>query len=153
MKIRIELLSEGDEELVIRCHEITDRILALERELSDMTESEGSLLVSRAGTDYYIPISHILFFESSNRKTYAHTAEGIYVTDYKLFELEERLPSTFVRISKSAIANILQIASLKRELVGNGELTFKGSDRKAYFSRGYYHVMRDRLDEVRLRKK
>jgi DNA-binding LytR/AlgR family response regulator len=73
----------------------------------------------------------------------------MYTAPYKLFELENILPSSFVRISKSSIANVMRISSLSRELVGNGEITFTRSDKKTYFSRGYYKILRDRIEEIR----
>ncbi len=151
MKLRTEI-SAGEEEIVIRCQSRNELIRQIEATLEGMLKSQREIVLHSSGTEYYVPIADILFFESGGGKVYAHTASGLYTAEYKLFELEELLGATFVRISKSSIVNIMQISSLQRELVGNGEISFKQSDRKAYFSRGYYSVLRDKIDEMRLRK-
>ena len=103
-------------------------------------------------TEYFIQKSDILFFESVDGKVFAHTASGMYTAPYKLFELENIMPAYFVRIAKSAIANIYAISSLRRDLTGTGEITFKGCDKKTYFSRGYYKLLRNKIDEMRFGK-
>ena len=55
----------------------------------------------------------------------------------------------FARVSKSAIANLMLVSSLKRELVGNGVLTFYGSDKQVWFSRAYFKLLQYKLDELR----
>ena len=149
MKIRIEICESADEEIVIRCRERTDRIEHIETLLGNVLKRKRELVLSAAGAEYYVAVSEILFFESCDGKVYAHTRDGLFTTEYKLFELSELLPDSFVRISKSSIANVYQIRSLRRELVGNGELTFKDSDKKAYFSRGYYKILKQTLEEKR----
>jgi DNA-binding LytR/AlgR family response regulator len=73
----------------------------------------------------------------------------MYSSQYKLFELENILPSSFVRISKSAISNVMQISSLTREIVGNGSVRFFKTEKMTYFSRAYYKILRDRIEEIR----
>ena len=96
----------------------------------------------------YIPIQW-----SSDLEWIAQTraAEAsMYASHYRLFEIEEMMPSYFIRISKSAIANVKLITSLRKELTGNGEIEFKSCDKKVYFSRAYYKLLRDKIEEIRL---
>ena len=37
----------------------------------------------------------------------------------------------------------------KREIVGNGELTFYGCDKRVWFSRAYFKLLQYKLDEMR----
>ena len=74
----------------------------------------------------------------------------MYSTVKKLFELEEELAASFVRVAKSTIVNVYLVMSLHREVVGNGTVYFKDSEKKAYFSRGYYKLLRDKIQEKRL---
>jgi DNA-binding LytR/AlgR family response regulator len=76
----------------------------------------------------------------------------MYIAPHRLFELESLMPPSFVRISKSVIANILQIESLHREIVGNGEITFRGCSKKTYFSRAYFKLLQYKIDEMRLKR-
>ena len=126
----------------------------LEKTGIKMKEGYGQteLTLTIGSREYYVPKSDILFFETYDGKVCAHTKDRMYQTDYKLFQLEEILPAYFVRISKSVIANVRQISSLGRELTGNGEITFKGCNKATYFSRGYYKILKDKIEEVRFGK-
>ena len=152
MKIRIEIAEDAPEEVIIRCRERTEEVKLIESVVENILKGGSELALCLGNREYYVEKSEILFFETFDGKVYAHTKDRIYQTDYKLFQLEDLLPSYFVRISKSAIANVRKISSLGRELTGNGEITFKGCDKVAYFSRGYYKILRDKIEEVRFRK-
>ncbi len=149
MKIRIEICDSGDDEIIIRCHERNEKIDAIERALEGMVKSRRELTLYIKNTEYYVPITEILFFETVDGKVTAHTPDRMYTAPYKLFELENVLPSSFVRISKSSIANVMKISSLSRELVGNGEISFYKTEKKTYFSRAYYKILKDRIEEIR----
>ena len=148
MKIKIEI-ADHDEEIVIRCRERDALVQEIERALDRVLKGNGEMVLFSSGAEFFVPKSDILFFESEGDKIYARTADKSYLTDYKLFELENVMPVYFVRISKSTIANVKAISSMRREVTGNGELTFKNCERRAYFSRGYYKRLRDKIDEVR----
>lgn len=151
MRIKIEI-SDECEEIIIRCREQGEKILEIERAIDNVLKGNGEMVLYSSGTEFYVAKGEILFFESEGDKIYAQTAGKRYVTTYKLFELEDIMPSYFVRISKSTIANIKAISSLRREVIGNGEVTFKNCERRAYFSRGYYKSLREKIDEVRFGK-
>ena len=148
MRIRIEITDES-EEIVVRCRERDEKISDIERAIDNAIKGGSELTLYINGTEYYVPRSEIMYFESEGDRIYAGTKDRRYVSTYKLFELEDIMPSYFVRISKSTIANVKLISSLRREVTGNGELTFKESEKKVYFSRGYYKRLREKIDEVR----
>lgn len=152
MKIRIEISDTEAEEVIIKCRERTEKIAALEQAIENAVKGDNILVLYKDNTEYYIPKKEILFFETYDGKVYAHTKDRMYKTGHKLFELADIMPSYFVRISKSVIANVRQINSLRRELTGNGEITFSGCDKSTYFSRGYYNVLKDKLEEMRNQK-
>ncbi len=149
MKIKIEIDKDGDEEIVIKCRERSEKISALEAAIENALRSGGELVLMNGNTEHYIRQSEILFFETNDGKVFAHTRNAMLLSPYKLFELEEKMPSYFVRISKSTVANINLISSLRRELTGNGEITFKNSDKRVYFSRGYYKILKMKIEEMR----
>ena len=150
LKIRIE--TGEQEEVVIRCREPNEKIYALRAAIEDAVRGETELVLMSGGREYFVPKNEILFFESCEGKVYAHTADGTYTAPYKLFELEDIMPSSFTRISKSVIANLRKVSSIRREVVGNGELTFRGSHKKTYFSRAYYKLLQYKMEEMRLEK-
>ena len=132
----VKLIDDGAEEIVIRCKEKTDRVAYLLSTIGRLTENDEMMLYI-GHTEYYVSKDEILFFETYDGKVYAHTRDRMYSTTYKLFEIEAIMSANFVRISKSVIVNIRDIRSLQRELSGNGEITFKASDKTTRFSRGY----------------
>lgn len=150
LRIRTELCEDGCEEIVIRCGSENEQVRRILSALEGIVGGDCEIILQSSGTEYYMPIRNILFFETYDGRVMAHTRSGTYITSYKLCELEHILPATFVRISKSTVANIMMISSLHRELVGNGDVGFFESEKKAYFSRGYYKVLRDKIDEMRL---
>ena len=148
MKIRTEI-SES-EEIIIRCRDENDRIKKLELAIEEALAREDTVTLSSGGTDYFVPKSDILYFESSNGSVYAHTKDAVYTAHHKLCELEIIMAPRFARISKSAVANLMQISSIKREIVGNGTLTFYGCEKKVWFSRAYFKLLQYKLDEMRI---
>ncbi|MBQ7335416.1 MAG: LytTR family transcriptional regulator DNA-binding domain-containing protein [Clostridia bacterium] len=150
MKIRTELCDT--EEIVIRCRERTEKIRTLESEIELLLRGDNEMALTVGGTEYFVRKTSILFFDSCNGRVYAHTANQMYTAPHKLFELENLLPSQFVRVSKSAIVNINHVASVRRSPVGNGELTFYECEKKVYFSRSYFKLLQYKINEMRFQK-
>jgi DNA-binding LytR/AlgR family response regulator len=150
LKIRTEI-SDRDE-IIIRCRERNEKTRSIEAAIEVALRGENEISLFSDGAEFFVPKLSILFFESANGKVYAHTKSKIYSSTHKLFELEQLMPSCFVRVSKSAVANIAEISYLHREIVGNGEMGFRGCDKKVYFSRAYYKLLQYKIDEMRLKK-
>ena len=149
MKIRIEICDDGEEEIILRARNHDERISKLEDAIYGLVRGSREIRLYSGGTEFYVPISELLFFESADGKVFAHTRDAVYTAPHKLFELEDILPSSFVRISKSSIANVRAISSITRELVGTGVITFSDCIKKTYFSRSYYKILRDKIEEIR----
>jgi DNA-binding LytR/AlgR family response regulator len=149
VKIEIPISADGSESVIINCRERDDRVEIIENAIENALRGIGELTLYIDSTEYYVPKEDILFFETYNGHVWAHTENRMYMSNNKLFELEDIMPSYFVRISKSAVVNVRMISSLRREITGNGELTFKQSDKKVYFSRGYYKTLKDKIEKVR----
>ncbi|MCM1192416.1 MAG: LytTR family transcriptional regulator [Butyrivibrio sp.] len=153
MKVKIEIV-EGleEEEVVIRCGKLDDSVISLQNHLSKQNNGKRCLLLAAGGTDFFIPMEDIYFFETEGRDLRAHTADKIFSCSYKLYELEEMLPGSFMRISKSAIANLDYIYSITRNLTASSMVQFKGSPKKAMVSRSYYKLLLERLNVRKLGK-
>lgn len=103
MKVRIEIDdSLNEDEIVIHTKEYTDEL----QQLISNFKSKPSIQFFKQDTEYYLDLDAILFFESDNGTVYAHTANDMFSTTQKLYELENILPNSFLRISKSTIVNI-----------------------------------------------
>lgn len=155
IKVRIEIDREGEEEVIIRCKEITPEVVRLQKlaENAFDTGSGGEMSLRLGDNEFFVALDDILFFEALDNRTAAHTSDRMYTCSRTLVELSESLPSSFMRISKSCIANIRLISSLHREITGVCEATFNGSIKKVYISRMYYKPFRERLIEIRLNGK
>ncbi len=150
MKLQTEISPSGEDKIIIKCKEYTEEVKQIERLISNIIRGSGELKLYLLNTEYYIPISQIQFFETSGNKVAAHTDGNMYYTELKLFELEQLMPTAFVRVSKSAIVNTRAVASITRALTGGGEIEFKNGNKKLYFSRNYYKILKQRIEETRL---
>ena len=149
MKLRTEINGSAEEEIIIRCQKRTEQIDLLERVIENMIFENAELTLQLNEVDYFVPKKDILFFETSGNKVSAHTANGMFYTDYRLFELEQIMGASFQRISKSCVVNCRAISAIRKNLTGASEVMFKDCNKKVYLSRSYYHILRDKLMEVR----
>lgn len=150
MRVVIEVDEELAEEcIVIKCQKLDERIVKLQSLLSEHTDSDRDILLHKEGKEYYMPLEKLLFFETENKQIWAHTSDEMYETDYKLYELEEMLPGSFMRVSKSTIINLNHIYSITKNITAASVVEFNGSRKKVYVSRNYYKALIERLDEKR----
>ena len=152
MKVVIELDEGLDEEcVVIKCKSLDERIVRLQKLIADADKKERDILLHKNEKSYYIPLNCILFFETENKQIWAHTANEMFETEYKLYELEDILPGYFMRISKSAIVNLNQIYSITKNVTSSSAVEFEDCYKKVYVSRNYYKALVERLAEKRRR--
>lgn len=150
MKIRIEVDPDlSDEEILIRCRSINDEVATIQQAITDISSSGQRFLFYSGEKEFYFPLEEILFFETEGSRVNAHTAQQIYQVKYRLYELEELLPSSFVRVAKSTIVNVRHIHAITKNLTGASEVEFKGTHKHIYVSRGYYKVLKERLENRR----
>jgi DNA-binding LytR/AlgR family response regulator len=64
----------------------------------------------------------------------------------KLYELEQALPRSFLRVSKSAILNTAKIYSIAKNLAGPSVVGFRGSHKQISVSRRYFPLLTDMLE-------
>lgn len=152
MKLRIEVDEHAADEVIIKCSELNDKIKLLQDVISNAIDSNSEIVLYRGNSEYYINRSDILFFETDNGKTSAHTVSNMYYTDYKLYELEQLLPLCFVRVSKSCVLNTAKVSAVNKNLTGASEVQFKNSHKKVYISRMYFKIFKEKLEETRLLK-
>ncbi|KRM95367.1 response regulator [Liquorilactobacillus aquaticus DSM 21051] len=146
MKITIDIDGNLKEtEVVIHAPEYSQEIMQL-NEMLQAKQKRCSLLFYKKGTEYYINVDDILFFETNARQIHAHTEDDVYVVKYRLYELEDILSDEFMRVSKSTILNTNKIFSLTHS-VSNSLIQFQNSHKQIYVSRKYYKLLRKRLEE------
>lgn len=148
MKVRVELTDgTAEDEVVIRCGRVDDTVRKLCSYISEQAGTETELIFLKENREYYFPLENVLFFETEGECVYAHTAADAYLTNRRLYELEQLLPRCFVRVSKSAIVNVRRIYSVTRDLTASSLIQFSESHKQVYASRHYYGELRHRLQE------
>ena len=152
MKIKIEMDENfPEEEVIIRCRGLTPEVLALQKAISELPDGSGQMVFYKGETEYYLPLKSILFFETDSGGVHAHTADNIYQTKYKLYELEELLPGYFMRISKSAILNTKHIYSMTKD-ISTCVVQFQHTHKQVFVSRYYYKPLKEKLEEKRMNR-
>lgn len=109
------------------------------REIIDFINGkEQQFLIGKKGEmQYILKPDEIHFFHTENEQVVAVTGEDIFVLKEKLYELEKLLPSNqFIRLSKSAIANLHELSRFEASFHGTLCVYFK-SGKKEYVSRTY----------------
>lgn len=151
MKIKIEIAEALEEdEMLIRCRGLTDEIAAIQKAVLEITSSKQKFVFYKGNIEYYLVLDDILFFETDEKGISAHTKTDAYQSKYKLYELENILPSFFMRVSKSTILNINHIYSIDRNLAASSVVAFSGTHKQVYVSRYYYKPLISKLEEKRL---
>lgn len=150
MKLKIEIDdSIAEEEIIIRCQELTANIQEMKDYLSAVLSKKETIAFYKGNTQIYIPVQEILFFETSDKTVCAHTIDDSYEIHNRLYELEDLLPHNFVRVSKSTILNVKKIFSIDKNLYASSLVCFRNTHKQVYVSRHYYKMLTDKIDEIR----
>jgi len=92
------------------------------------------------------PLEAVLYFVAEGQIVRCFTAEAAGEVRERLYELEDRLPpSSFMRVSKSAIANLDAVREVHPWFGRGLLLRFGREGRQVEVSRNYVGVLKDRL--------
>ncbi len=111
MKITLEKISEGKEEVIIKYKEMTDQIDGIIKYIEGQGEKLSGI---RDGQQFFIDIHKVAYLESVDGITWLYTENEVYKSDLTLAlcELLYR-EEGFFRCSKSMVINICRIYKLK----------------------------------------
>ena len=143
MKFKLIINKEKDEEMVITAHRRTaliDEIEALIYKHTDRipgyTEDDIKML----------SVSEIECITVLDGKTYAIDSRNRqYRLKQRLYELEEQLPSSFIRINKSTLANEARLDRFSVTYAGSVDAVFKCGYTE-YVSRRCFSQIKRRLE-------
>lgn len=146
MKFKLIISKEKDEELVATVHNRTALIDEIE-----------SLILKHAGADRIpgyteddikmLSISEIECITVLDSKTYAIDSKNQrYRLKQRLYELEQQLPSSFIRINKSTLANEKALDRFRVTYAGSVDAVFKCGYTE-YVSRRCFAQIKRRLLE------
>ena len=151
MKIRIEIVPPEEEEIIIRVSELNQTVKRIQQSVTEIVSGKSTLALYKNDAQFFVELNQILFFETNESGVCAHTAKEVFETRSKLYELEEILPASFMRVAKSTILNVNHVYSITRNLTASSEVEFKNTHKKVYVSRNYYKALIAKLEEKRFR--
>lgn len=130
-----------EDEIIVKCGSLDESIIRL---LNALKHGKDKLSVYKDSTIVFLDYAEILYFESVDDRVFAYTKNQVYESKQKLYQLEEELPSNFLRASKAVIVNINQIENLSPDFSGRIEATLS-NECKVIFSRMYVPVLKQHL--------
>lgn len=142
MNIQIIEHTKETLQVIIKCRQINDEIIRLK---SHIEVFDRKLQAKKNNEWCFIDLLDVLYFESVDNHTFLYTQDNVMEIRQKLYELETILPDKdFIRISKSQIANINKIKSLKPEINRTILATMCNGERLC-ISRKYVPAIRNML--------
>lgn len=142
MKYTIEKLCAGEDEVIIRCHEVTEEI---GRIIELLTAQPRRLIGTKDGVQTVIEPGHILYIESVDGRTFIYTEEDVLQVERTLTQLETQLNAVnFFRCSKSMILNIDKVKKLRSLASNRIDVTLQSGEH-IIISRTYASDFRRRL--------
>lgn len=133
---------ELEEEIIVRCHEISDEVLKI---VNRIKQDDGTLLGTLNGETFRILPADIFYIESVDNKTFFYCKNNVYESKQRLYELEEQLKNTkLFRCSKAMILNIGKIRSVSPSINGRFEAKLTNGE-TVIISRQYVPVLKKRL--------
>ena len=137
MKCTTVIDKNRDEEVMIYAHERTERIAELERlARGEAVELYGTL----GGEIARIEPSETVSFTVEDGRVSAVVGRKHYRLRERLYELEKILPSGFVKINQSCIANTKMIARFEATIGGALRVVFKNGESDFVSRRQLKHV-------------
>lgn len=146
MKIEI-IVDEKAEDLNISvtCKQLTADV---EKILATLRMMNHQLTVKKDGETYLLDVAQIIYIESVDRKCFIYTSDEVYESEFRLYELEQRLEEFgFFRVSKAFLIHLQNIQSLKADLNRKIRVTMQNGE-QIMASRQYADALKKRLGVI-----
>ena len=142
MKIRIEQIKDGEEEVILRYREKTREI---EEILSYLNKRSKAILCKKDGEDVLVSPNDVIYLESVDGTTYAYTENEVFQAGLSLAGAEAEFSGAgFFRCSKSMVINVYHIERLKSEAGNRIDAMMTGGEH-VIISRRYAKALRKLL--------
>ncbi len=117
MDVKVNRIAASQNERIeIYCHKISDEVKEI---VAFVKSRQGQIAGTLDDKQYEIPVTDILYVEAVDNKCFVYTAKKVYETRERLYVLEELLlEKRFLRVSKSALLNVMKIDAIKPALNG-----------------------------------
>lgn len=146
MKVECKISADyKDPYAVLHINKMTKKVAKIISMLEKEDASSLTLIAIKDKKTYFIRPEDISLVRTEGRKIVCYDKQGNkYILDKPLYELENILDISFVRISKSAIVNISQINHVEASFNGTMELVMKNGVTD-YISRSFRKSFKERL--------
>lgn len=143
MQLKVTKVPTSETEILeIRCHRIGDEVREI---ISFIKSRQGVLNGKKDGNETEIAVWDICYIESVDNRTYIYTVDDCYEVGRRIYELEEMLSkSTFLRVQKGMILNLMKISSIKPGLSGRYVALLKNNE-EIIISRKYVPEFKQKL--------
>lgn len=142
MKIRVEHGEFPESEVILRCKELDDEMLDV---LALLRERSAKIACFKDGETHFLLPGEVFYAESVDGKVFLYTAGSVLEAHQSLCALLDRYEEAgLVRIGKSQLCNLFQVAKLKSLPNSRVEITLKSNER-LIVSRHYVQSLKERL--------
>ena len=144
MKISINTDEHCTEtEITVRCSRMSDDI---EKLVAALRMLDMKLTGRKDGRQHFIETADVMYIESTDRRTFLYTLNGVYETPFRLYELEAKLTDLdFLRISKNCLVNVNHIQSIEPDIDRRLILTME-KEIKLLVTRQYSPAVKQKLE-------
>lgn len=132
-------------EVIINCPQADEDILRL---VALLRVFQKKLVGIRDGERRLLDVKDILYIDTADKKTFLYTAQAVYESALRLYELEDALKELdFFRAGRSTILNFRRVKSVRPEL-GRRWLVTMDNGEQIWVSRQYAGELKDKLQQV-----
>lgn len=146
MKIEI-ITDENADDLTISvtCRQLSPEV---EKLIAVLRMTNHQLTGRKNDEIHLLDIARVIYIESVDRKCFIYTAEDIYESELKLYELERQLEEYgFFRVSKSVLIHLHNVQSLKADINRRIRITMSNGE-QIIASRQYADKLKKRLGVI-----
>lgn len=146
MKIEISVDEKAEDlKISVTCKQLTPDV---EKIIAALRMMNHQLTARKEGEIYLLDMAQILYIESVDRKCFLCTADEVYESDFRLYELEQRLAEYgFYRVSKSFLIQLQGIQSLRADIDRKIRITMSNGE-QIVASRQYAEQLKRRLGVI-----
>ncbi len=131
--------------ITIETDQLDENVQGIINFINGIKEEKIEFLVGKKGEmQYILKPDEIHYIHTEKEQVIAVTSTSSYMLKEKLYELEVLLPSKFIRLSKSVIANLHELSRFEASFNGTLCVYFK-SGAKEYVSRTYVPAIKEAL--------
>lgn len=143
MKIEINIDENAtDLKICVTCRQLTPDV---EKLLATLRMMDHQLTARKDNEIHLLDVSRVIYIESVERKCFIYTSDDIYESDFRLYELEQKLEEYgFFRVSKSFLIHLQNIQSLRADINRKIRVTMSNGE-EIIASRQYADELKKRL--------